>query len=133
MNVSALDSSALSSTGISMTIPRRRSGAVAATSSAVLAPSEVPITTASSICEVVHQRDELLAEEVHRVAPHVAWAVRFAVAEQVDGDHAVAARGERFGQRAVHLLGEQQPVDEDQRAPGGARAPGGPPAPAARR
>ena len=30
-------------------------------------------------------------------------------------DHAVAARGEVFGQRPVHLLGEQQPVDEDQR------------------
>ena len=80
-------------------MPRRRSGAVSATFSAVFAPSEVPITTASSISQVVHQRDDLLAEEAHRVAPHVARAVRFAVAEQVDRDHAVAARRQVFGQR----------------------------------
>ena len=39
---------ALSSTGISMIIPRSRSGASAATSSVMLAPSEVPPTTACS-------------------------------------------------------------------------------------
>ena len=44
----AQPSSALSSTGISITIPRRRSGASEAASSAVLAPSDVPSTTASS-------------------------------------------------------------------------------------
>ena len=49
VNVSALGSSPLSSTGISITIPRNRSGAAEAISSAVLAPSEVPITTACSI------------------------------------------------------------------------------------
>ncbi len=49
VNVSALASSPLSSTGISITIPRSRPGASSATSSAVLAPSEVPITTACSI------------------------------------------------------------------------------------
>ena len=43
-----------------------------------------------------------------------------AVAEQVERDHAVAARGEVFGQRPVHLLGEQQAVQQDQR-PRGAR------------
>ena len=80
----------MSSTGISITIPRSRSGAVAAISSAVLAPSEVPITTASLDLQVVHQRHHLLAEGLHRVAPHVARAIGFAVAEQVDRDHAVA-------------------------------------------
>ena len=49
MNVRALESSPLSSTGISITIPRKRSGAIEAISSAVLAPNEVPITTACSI------------------------------------------------------------------------------------
>ena len=49
VNASAQASSAESSTGISMTMPRRRSGAKAAASSAVLAPSDVPSTTASSI------------------------------------------------------------------------------------
>ena len=38
----AQPSSALSSTGISTTIPRTRSGCAAAASSVVLAPSEVP-------------------------------------------------------------------------------------------
>ncbi len=37
---------ALSSTGISITMPRSRSGASAATSSVMLAPSEVPPTIA---------------------------------------------------------------------------------------
>jgi hypothetical protein len=48
VNASAHASSAPSSTGISMTMPRSRSGAKADASSAVLAPSEVPSTTASS-------------------------------------------------------------------------------------
>ena len=48
VKASAQPSSALSSTGISITIPRRRSGASEAASSVVLAPSEVPSTTASS-------------------------------------------------------------------------------------
>ena len=49
VKASAHASSAPSSTGISITMPRSRSGASAAASSAVLAPSEVPITTASSM------------------------------------------------------------------------------------
>ena len=49
VNASAQASSAPSSTGISMTMPRSRSGAAADASSAALAPSEVPSTTASSI------------------------------------------------------------------------------------
>ena len=48
VNAIAQASSALSSTGISITIPRRRAGASEATSSVVFAPSEVPPTTASS-------------------------------------------------------------------------------------
>ena len=43
--------------------PAQPLGRGEATSSAVLAPSEVPITTACSISQVVHQRDHLLAEE----------------------------------------------------------------------
>jgi hypothetical protein len=46
VNVSAQPSSALSSTGISISIPFTRSGAAAAASSVVLAPSEVPPITA---------------------------------------------------------------------------------------
>ena len=49
VNASAQASSAPSSTGISMIMPRSRSGARADASSAVLAPSDVPSTTASSI------------------------------------------------------------------------------------
>ena len=48
VNATAHASSALSSTGISTTMPRSRSGASDATSSVALAPSEVPPTTASS-------------------------------------------------------------------------------------
>ncbi len=40
-------------------MPAQALGAVEAISSAVLAPSEVPITTASLDLEVVHQRDDL--------------------------------------------------------------------------
>ncbi len=37
--------------------------------------------------------------------------------EQVHRDHAVAPRGQVFGERPVHFLGEQQPVQQDHRAP----------------
>lgn len=49
VNAIAQPSSALSSTGISISIPRTRSGAAETTSSVVLAPSEVPPTTARSM------------------------------------------------------------------------------------
>ncbi len=48
VNAAAHAGIALSSTGISMIIPRSRSGAIEATSSVMFAPSEVPPTTASS-------------------------------------------------------------------------------------
>ena len=48
VNAIAQASSALSSTGISITMPRTREGASDATSSVVLAPSDVPPITASS-------------------------------------------------------------------------------------
>ena len=48
VNATAQASSALSSTGISITMPRSRSGASDATSSVAFAPSDVPPTTASS-------------------------------------------------------------------------------------
>jgi len=66
--------------------------------------------------EVVEQRDHLLSEEGHRVAGHVLRAVRAPVTEQVQGHHPVAARGQGAGQRTVHLLREQQPVDQHERA-----------------
>ena len=43
---------------------------------------------------------------------HVARAVRAAVTEQVERDDAVAALGQGRGERLVHLLRQQQPVDE---------------------
>jgi len=43
--------------------------------------------------QMVHQGDDLLAEEGHRVPPHVPRPVRFAVPEQIYGDHVVAAGG----------------------------------------
>ena len=52
----------MSSTGISITIPRNRSGAREAISSAVFAPSEVPIIDRLVELEVVHQPDHLLGE-----------------------------------------------------------------------
>ena len=80
VKATAQASSALSSTGISSTIPRSRSGAAEATSSVVFAPSDVPPTTASSTLEVVEQRDHVAGEEAHAVAPHVRRPVRAAVA-----------------------------------------------------
>jgi hypothetical protein len=48
VKASAQPSSALSSTGISTSMPRTRSGAATVASSVALAPSEVPPTTACS-------------------------------------------------------------------------------------
>ena len=83
--------------------------------------------------QVVQQRDYLLCEELHRVAPHVARAVRLAVPEEIDREHVVAARREIFGERAVHLPGEQQSVDQDYRPCARGRAARGAPAIAALR
>ena len=67
--------------------------------------------------EVVHERLELLAELAHRVARELTRAIGGAVTEQVDGDHAVAERGEVFGERPVHRLAEEHAVRHDQRTP----------------
>jgi hypothetical protein len=72
--------------------------------------------------QVIHQRDQLIAVETHRVAPHVARPVRFTMSEQIDSDHAVAARRQIFGEALVHRLREQQPVHEDQCSLAGPRA-----------
>ena len=61
MNAIAHASSALSSTGISITIPRTRCGASEATSSVVFAPSDVPPIDGLVELEVVEQRDDLAA------------------------------------------------------------------------
>jgi hypothetical protein len=63
--------------------------------------------------EVVHQGDDLLREQAHRVAPHVARAVGTAVAEEVEQDDAVPAGGEVLGQRLVHARRQQEPGEED--------------------
>ena len=99
---------ALSSTGISMIIPRSRSGARAATSSVTLAPSEVPPDDGLLELEMVEQRHRLAGELGHRVAAHLIGAVRLAVPEEVERHHAVAVGGQVGGQRRLHLLGEEQ-------------------------
>jgi hypothetical protein len=67
--------------------------------------------------EVVEQRHHLATELGHRVAPHVGGPVRLAVPEQVERQHAVAALGQRDGERVVHVAAEQQPVQQDDDAP----------------
>ena len=58
--------------------------------------------------EVIEQPDHLLAEQRHRVAPHVHRPVRLAMPEQVEDDHPVTALGERPRQRLLHLARQQQ-------------------------
>ena len=58
--------------------------------------------------EVVEQRDRLATEGVHAVARHIRRAIGVAVTEQVEAYDAVAVRGERLRQRAVHLAREQE-------------------------
>ena len=62
--------------------------------------------------EVVEQRHHLAAELGHRVAPHVGRPVGLAVAEQVERQHAMAALGQRPGERVVHVAAEQQAVQQ---------------------
>ena len=114
--ISPAATSALSSTGISMNRPRATRGWRVAISSAALAPSEVPPTIGPVELEVVDQRGELVAEGGHVVGAHVGRLVRGAVAEQVDGDHAEAARGHLRRELVVHVAVHQQAVGEHQRA-----------------
>jgi hypothetical protein len=65
---------------------------------------------------MVDERDRLLAERRHRVAPHVARAIGAPVPEEVERHHAVAALGQRAGERLVHPLVQEQPVEEHGRA-----------------
>ena len=95
-----------------MNRPRTRSGSRIASSRATLAPSEVPPTTARRQLEVVEQRRHLAGEQRHRVEPQVLGPVGAPVAEQVDADHPVAARGQRRPQPLEHAPVHQQPVDE---------------------
>ena len=104
--------SALSSTGISTIRPLTRSGARTATSSETLAPSDVPPIDGLLGPEVVEQRDDLLAERRHRVDQRVGRPVRAAVAEQVEGHHVQALRGQRPGQRLLHPARHQQAVQQ---------------------
>jgi len=66
--------------------------------------------------QVIEQRKELLGEGRHRVAPHVARAIRGPVSEGIEGDYAVTVTGQAPRQRQLHLLREQQP-GQQHRAP----------------
>ena len=100
VNATAQASSALSSTGISTTIPRSRSGASDADLERRVRAERRAADDRLVDAEVVEQRDDVLGEEAHAVAPHLRRPVRAAVAEQVERDDAVAALGERARQRA---------------------------------
>jgi hypothetical protein len=63
--------------------------------------------------EVVEQGDGLLAERRHRIAPHVARTIGVAVAEQVETDHPVSARGEGLGHGCLHPPRQQEAVKQD--------------------
>ena len=89
--------------------PRTRSGAAAAASSVALAPSDVPPITARSTSSVVEQRDRLAAEDAHPVVPHLGRAVRVAVPEQVEAEHAVTALRRALGQRRCILRENSRP------------------------
>ena len=109
VNAIAHPSSALSSTGISITMPRTREGASDATSSVVFAPERRAADHGLVDLEVIEQRHDLAAEDRDRVAPHVAWLVGLAVPEQVERDDPVAAVREVPRERVVHAAREQQP------------------------
>jgi hypothetical protein len=66
--------------------------------------------------QVIEQRDDLLAEEGHRVDAHVVRALRAPVPQQVDRDDSVAALGQGARQRRLHRLRQQQAVHEHDHA-----------------
>ena len=115
VKIIAAPSSAFSSTGISMNSPPALSGWWTASSRVTFAPSDVPPTTGRPKPEVVDERRRLVRQRAHRVDAHVVGLVGLAVAEQVDGDHAVAARGHLRSQAVVHAAVHQQAVNQDQR------------------
>ena len=105
-------STALSSTGISSSSPATRSGAVAASSSETLAPSDVPPTTACSAPRWSSSVAHLVGEGGHRVRRGVLRPVGPTVAEQVEGDHVEALGGQPAGQRLVHPARHQLAVQQ---------------------
>ena len=113
MNAIAQPSSALSSTGISISMPLTRSGAAAAASSVAFAPSDVPPITACFTPAASSSAIAWRPKMRHAVVPHLGRAVGLAVAEQVEAQHPVAALGERLGERPVHLAREQQAGQQD--------------------
>ena len=117
VKASAQPSSALSSTGISIDHAahalRRGDGRLERRVRAQRGAADDRLVD----LEVVEQRHDLLAEDGHRVAPHVARAVRVAVAEQVERDHAVAALGQRCARAARASAGcSSRPWSSTQRA-----------------
>ena len=100
-----------SRTGISMTIPRSRSGRQRGGLQRDVRAERRPGHDGLVELEVVEQRDDLLAEHRHGVVPHVLRPVGAAVAEQIERDDAVAALGEGARQGLVHPLREEQAVE----------------------
>ena len=66
--------------------------------------------------EMVDERGHLIAERGHAVGAHVGRLVRDAVAEEIDRDHAKAARSHCRREVVVHVAVHQQAVGEHQRA-----------------
>ena len=86
----AQPSSALSSTGISMIMPRSRSGRDRGHAQRDVGAQRGAADDGVLDVEVVEQADGLRGEQLHPVDAHVARAGGLAVAEQVEGDDAVA-------------------------------------------
>ena len=66
--------------------------------------------------EVVEPSDRLLAEDGHRVPPHVARAVRGPVTEQVETEDSITPRGERLRDRRLHPSRPHKAVQRDEDA-----------------
>jgi hypothetical protein len=101
----------LSSTGISITIPRTREGASEATSSVVFAADDRVVEL-----EVIEQGHDLAREDRHRIAPHVAGPVGASMPQQIEGDDPVALVGEVAGKRLVHPARQEQARQEHEAA-----------------
>ena len=90
VNAAAQAGIALSSTGISMIIPRSRSGAERGHLERDVGPQRGAADDRLLELEVVEQRHRLPGERGHRVAPHLPRPIGGAVAERVERDHPVA-------------------------------------------
>ena len=108
----AAPGTAHSSTGISTSRPRTRSGAWAATWSETLAPSETPADDGLVDPEIVEQGHHVVGVGVDAVGRGVAGLVGPPVPGEVEEDDPVAGGHQVRGQPAVHLAVEEDPVHE---------------------